>query len=518
MVVMQRELDRSVQQVLQRLQAWLGALLLAVCLLFGLTSWRMGAGLATVVDDRVVPLHDLQRISLLLNASIPAALAPAEPLRLREHAAEARRLWAGYLQTYLTPEEQGLARAAGQRLAALLEDLERRDGRGFAAALPAANGALAALLDLQVRVARHELQAAQRWSLLGLVGALLCLLAAWRLRQHAQHTVRTQVVMPLRTVADAVAELAEDRAGLSPEAQALSGDFAEVGEQLRRLDRQLQERRALQARTEALLQQLQGAQIELLEAEKLASLGSLVAGVSHELNTPLGVAVTVSSSLAARTREFQAALDAGPLRRSLLDSLLATLGEGLELLQRNLDRAAALLRSFKQVAVDRSGMQRRRFDLRATLDELLASLRPVYGRHGAEFRNEVPAGILVDGYPGEFGQVISNLVVNAVVHGFDGGAGLVRLRLQQQDAQGVQLLVEDNGCGMSPEVRARAFDPFFTTRLGQGGSGLGLAIARNLTLGALGGRLQLESEPGRGTRFLLHMPLQAPERNADERP
>ena len=131
--------------------------------------------------------------------------------------------------------------------------------------------------------------------------------------------------------------------------------------------------------------------------------------------------------------------------------------------------AAALLRSFKQVAVDRSGMQRRRFDLRATLDELLASLRPVYGRHGAEFRNEVPAGILVDGYPGEFGQVISNLVVNAVVHGFDGGAGLVRLRLQQQDAQGVQLLVEDNGCGMSPEVRARAFDPFYSTR--PGGSG-----------------------------------------------
>jgi len=264
------------------------------------------------------------------------------------------------------------------------------------------------------------------------------------------------------------------------------------------------------------LAHLHRAQDELLRSEKLAALGSLVAGVAHELNTPIGVAVTVSSGLADKVRRFQQDLALGPLKRSMLDGLLASITEADQLLARNLARAAELIRSFKQVAVDRSSAQRRQFDLRETVDELLASLRPAYGRHGTELINELPPGLRMDSYPGALGQVLTNLVVNAVLHGFDGHGGAVRIALADRSEGTLDLMVEDQGRGMSAEVQARAFEPFFTTRLGQGGSGLGLAIVRNLVVGLLGGRIVLHSSEGQGCRFLLHLPLSAPAGAAPE--
>lgn len=508
------EFDRSVQQVLRRLHRWLGALMLGISLLFLAASWRQQASLRTVFDDRVVPLYDLQRISVVLNVNVPATLQadPDAVAPLGVHAAELRRIWAKYLQTYLTPEEKELARDAGTRLLTLADDLERRRGAGFFGQVNAVNGALAPLLDLQVRVAREELRSTQVWGAIGLVGALLSLGGVWFAAQHAREVVRRQVVEPLHQVAQRIAGLASP--GVVHRQPPLTGDFAEVGEQLDRLEAQLSERDALQSRTESLLQQLQGAHKDLMAAEKMSSLGSMAAAVSHEINTPLGVAVTVSSSLVEQTQSVRAELHTGQLRRSLLEGLLHSLDDGLALLQRNLERTAQLLRNFKQVAVDRSGMVRRSFDLRATVEELLASLRVVHGRNGADFRNELPAGILCDGYPGELGQVISNLVVNAAVHGFGGGAGQLTVRLAARSADAVELRIEDNGRGMKPEVLAHAFDPYFSTRMAHGGSGLGLAIARELSCDVLGGRLTVQSQEGEGTCFVLHLPLSAPQREA----
>jgi signal transduction histidine kinase len=368
---------------------------------------------------------------------------------------------------------------------------------------------------LQVRVAEQEMQRATWWSRAGLGLALACALAAWGLIAYAHRVVHEEVVMPLRTVADAVAELSGPVPTLSPEAQALGGDFTEVGEQLRHLKASLDERQALQRRTEQLVVQLQAAHDELLEAEKLASLGKLVAGVSHELNSPLSVAVAVAEGLQVQAQDLRQALASDAVKRSALETWQQQLDESSGLLQRNLARAAELLRSFKQVAVDRSGMQRRRFDLSLNVDEVLVSLRPVYGRSGVALRNELPVGLDMDSYPGPWGQVLGNLVANAVLHGFEERTGWVRVALVARDAERVTLLVEDDGQGMSDEVRERAFEPFFSTKLGQGGSGLGLAIVRNLVVGVLGGRIQLESAPGKGCRFLITLPWHAPEPTAD---
>lgn len=511
MVVLQRELDRSVQRFLQRLLLGLGLLATALCLLFALTSWRQQSSLRTVFDDRVLPLHQLQQIQQALNVELPTQLAASQPdwRAVASTVAGVRNLWQAYLGTYLTEEEQALMRQVQTLLDAQLA-AARGGTEAYGPRLQAMNAALAPLLALQVRVAQEELRGAAQWSRVGLGLALAALGGGWLLVLLARRRIREQVVWPIRVVADAIADLAAPEPALGPEAEALRGDFAEVGRQLQQLRAALAERQALQQRTAALLEQLQGAQAELVEVEKLASLGRLVAGVAHELNTPLGVAVAVSSGLGDRTRSFRAELEAGALRRSQLDGLLHDLEAAAELLDRNLARAADLLRSFKQVAVDRSGMQRRRFDLAATVTEVFASLRPLYGRQGANLVNELPAGLWMDGYPGAFGQVLSNLVGNAVLHGFQGRPGRVRVSLLDEDAQRVRVQIEDDGVGMSPEVRARAFEPFFTTRLGQGGSGLGLSIVRNLVVGVLGGRIELQTAPGAGCRFLLRLPRSAP--------
>lgn len=524
MVVLQRRLDRSVQQTLRRLLWWLGSLLLLVVLSSLVTSQLLTERLATVYADRVVPLRDLQRISQLLNADLPLTLARerAEPddaalqqQLLRELLRELDGLWRKYLATYLTEEERVLANNGTAQVHALHQLLEgpaeQLSNLAYATTLRPFNTTLSALLDLQVRVADQELREgraeglwASAWGVLLAVLGLILVLAAVRL-------MRTRVVQPLTVVADSIARLSEGGLQADPDAADLAGDFGEVGDQLRRLRQSMVERHQLLEHEKALGEQLRDTQSELVEAEKLASLGALVAGVAHELNTPIGVAVAVSSGLADKVKRFQQDLTLGPLKRSMLDGLLASITEADQLLARNLARAAELIRSFKQVAVDRSSAQRRPFDLRDTVDELLASLRPVYGREGAELINELPGGLHMDSYPGALGQVLTNLVVNAVIHGLDGRGGVVRIALADRSGDALDLMVEDNGRGMSDAVQARAFEPFFTTRMGQGGTGLGLPIVRNLVVGLLGGRIVLHSAEGQGCRFLLHLPLRAPE-------
>lgn len=271
------------------------------------------------------------------------------------------------------------------------------------------------------------------------------------------------------------------------------------------------ELRASKERAENTLADLRETQKSLIEAEKLAALGGLVAGVAHEVNNPVGISLTVASSLARRCDAFATELKDGQLRRSRLDEFIAGNREAAKQLVSNLERAGELIQSFKQVAVDRSHEERRQFDLRQSTNQIVASLRPGLKRAHLELVAELPENVILDSYPGAYGQVLTNLMLNAVNHGFaDGRHGTIRIEARRSAATHVEVVFSDNGTGMSEEVQRRAFDPFFTTRRSQGGTGLGLHIVYNIVTRRLGGRIGLTSAPGRGTTFRIALPVSAP--------
>lgn len=270
------------------------------------------------------------------------------------------------------------------------------------------------------------------------------------------------------------------------------------------------------AALEKIVADLNSARNQLLQAEKMAGLGALVAGVAHELNTPIGNAVIASSTLAERTRTFLKEYEGG-LRRSSLESYMETAQAGSDLIQRNLSRASELIASFKQVAADQTSSQRREFELKSTLAEIVATLAPSFRKTAYRLELDVQEGLLMDSYPGPLGQVISNLVINALTHAFVGRKqGLMRLSAHADQTPGRVLMVfSDDGIGIPQENLSRIFDPFFTTRRGQGGSGLGLHIVYNIISGVMGGEIHAESATT-GTRFLISLPLVAPSREAVE--
>ncbi len=266
----------------------------------------------------------------------------------------------------------------------------------------------------------------------------------------------------------------------------------------------------------AAMENLKTAQGKLVHSEKLAALGRLVAGVAHELNTPIGNGLMAVTTLESHHREFTAAQREG-LRRSTLDAFVGNVGTAAEIAIRNLERAADLITSFKQVAVDQTSSQRRSFDLQTVAEEMLTTLRPTLRRNGHRVETEIPPGLRFDSFPGPLGQVLTNLIDNAVRHGFDGREeGTVRLSAGVLDDGHVMLRVEDNGRGIAAEHLPRVFDPFFTTRLGQGGSGLGLNIVHNIVSGVLGGTIIVDSQAGEGTCFTLTLPAVAPTTRGEE--
>jgi len=264
---------------------------------------------------------------------------------------------------------------------------------------------------------------------------------------------------------------------------------------------------------------LQHAMSQLMQAEKLASLGNLVAGLAHELNTPLGNARMVSSTLGEHFKELSAAVAAGTLGRAQLMTFIDHGTEAVDLLERNTVRAADLISHVKEVAIDQTSVRRRTFNLKKTVEEVLATMRPTLKRVDHRIEVDVPSDLELDSFPGPLEQIITNLISNAVIHGFSGPQpGLIRIHARSLDPETVRLIHSDNGVGIPPDVQARIFDPFFTTRLGQGGSGLGLYIVYSLVTGVLGGQIEVESDPGgRGTTFNLTLPRRAPERQPDDR-
>ncbi|WP_374601440.1 PAS domain S-box protein [Niveibacterium sp.] len=267
-----------------------------------------------------------------------------------------------------------------------------------------------------------------------------------------------------------------------------------------------------------LLNRLQTAQTHLVQNEKLAALGRLVAGIAHELNTPIGNCLMVATTLEDHRHELNSALESG-LRRSTLSEFLTDLADGNDTLLRNLQRAADLVSSFKQIAVDQIGARRRVFDLREIAREIEVTLAPTFRKAGCTFANEIPAGLEFDSYPGALGQVITNLTTNAITHGFETHTGgRIKISAEVEGEQHVKLVFEDDGQGILAENLPRIFDPFFTTKLGRGGTGLGLNIVYTIVTGVLGGAIRVESTTGEGTRFILTLPRRAPQRADDDDP
>jgi signal transduction histidine kinase len=264
---------------------------------------------------------------------------------------------------------------------------------------------------------------------------------------------------------------------------------------------------------------LQDAQTKLVEQEKLAALGALVAGVAHELNTPIGNSLMMASSLQDNTRAMQSNIHLKNLRRSDLNNFLLETRESSGLIMRGLTSAADLINSFKQVAVDRTSAQHRRFNLLQTSREIAATMKNQLKHAGHTIELDMPDEIVLDSYPGPFGQVIGNLINNALLHAFDDRQhGHMILSARQLSAERVEIKFSDNGCGIEDHYLSRLFDPFFTTKLGQGGSGLGLNICYNIVTSLLNGSITVHSQLGNGAAFLLNLAISVPRQHLQAEP
>lgn len=252
---------------------------------------------------------------------------------------------------------------------------------------------------------------------------------------------------------------------------------------------------------------IQQAQKQLVESEKMVALGNLVAGVSHEINTPIGIGVTAASYMEEKSKEFQALYQSNKMKRSDLDDYLRTVSETTGMIQTNLQRASELVRSFKQVAVDRSVETKRSFAIKEYIQEVLISLQPNLKKTKHHVTVQGQEGILLFSDPGAISQIITNLIMNSMIHAYgpdDEGHITVSITDKRHE---LTLLYTDDGKGMPQEIVNQIFDPFFTTNRGGGGTGLGMHIVYNLVTQALGGTIQCESTVGAGTTFRITIPI-----------
>jgi len=373
-----------------------------------------------------------------------------------------------------------------------------------------------------VYLSRHDLEVKLRdrliESLIQIVALdlLIVIMMSYALRHFVFH--------PLKDLQDAL-----DNAASSSEVEAATirvkqqNEFGDVMRSYNRIVERITDDLRMRTRAEATAreekekaqdayQRLVQAQQTLVESEKLASLGGLVAGVAHEINTPVGVTLTAASHLAAVTHQMQDDVEAGGIKKSDFQNYLHTALESSDLILSNAERAANLIHSFKQVAVDQTSEARRDFQLQDYLQEIITSLRPKFKRTQIEVEVDCESDLLMDSYPGALSQVITNLLVNAVTHAFDDGqGGKIAINASRIEDGQLALSVSDNGKGIAPEHMGKIFQPFFTTRRSSGGSGLGLHIVYNIVRQRLGGTIDVASTPGKGTTFSMHLPCVAPD-------
>ena len=256
------------------------------------------------------------------------------------------------------------------------------------------------------------------------------------------------------------------------------------------------------------LNKLKQTQSQLVESEKMAALGSLVAGVAHEINTPIGIGVTAASHLNSQIDSLKQCYEDGTLKRSQLEELFSIITEGAGLILSNLERAIHLIQSFKQIAVDQSSGEHRCFNLKIYIGEILSSLQHKLKRVKHKIIVKCPENLELESYPSAFYQIFTNLIINSLLHGFkEKKDGIIEIDIRKNNNK-ISIVFSDNGDGIPPENLKHIFEPFFTTRRNMGGSGLGLNIAYNQVTQTLKGTIKCESKEGEGTRFLIDFPVE----------
>ncbi len=247
-------------------------------------------------------------------------------------------------------------------------------------------------------------------------------------------------------------------------------------------------------------------QKQLVDTEKMASLGGLVAGVAHEVNTPVGVSVTAASTLRAESIEAEHLYQRGELTNSGLKHYFEHCMQSSEIILNNLQRAADLIHSFKQVAVDQTSFERRQFNVKSYFDETLLSLRPKLKKTKVSVEINCDPQLQANSVPGAISQIFTNLLMNSLLHAYDeGDEGKIVVEVTEQGKE-ICIDYRDDGRGMKEEVRRKIFEPFFTTKRGFGGSGLGMHIVYNLVTQQLKGQVQVKSELGIGTEVCICFP------------
>jgi len=290
-----------------------------------------------------------------------------------------------------------------------------------------------------------------------------------------------------------------------------SGDLVVVRTNITARRRMEDELRRAKEEAERALADLRGAQASLILAEKMASLGSLVAGMSHEISTPLGIGVSAASHLSEEVDQLMARFREDQLKRSDLEDFLETATEATRIMQSNLTRAARLIQAFKQVSADQTTDELREFAIGDYLQEIMLSLQPALRHTPHKVVIQCAENLIIRNRPGALGQIVTNLVMNALQHGFEGREqpGLLEIHVSRPREGRVVIDFRDNGNGISADNLPRVFDPFFTTRRGTGGTGLGLHIVYNLVSQVLGGTIAVSSRLGEGSRFTISFPQDA---------
>ncbi|MEI6559312.1 MAG: ATP-binding protein [Rhodospirillaceae bacterium] len=269
--------------------------------------------------------------------------------------------------------------------------------------------------------------------------------------------------------------------------------------------------RSAKDRAEGAFAELKDLQQTLVQTEKMAALGGLVAGVAHELNTPAGVCLTAVSLLTEKTEDLARSFASGQLRKSRVQDYLEVSGEVSGLIRSNLERAGDLIRVFKQVAIDPSEDERQIFRVSEHIEMAVGLLAEKLRLGGHTVSIDCPSGLTLDGFPEALRQALTVLIDNAVTHAFaERENGAITISGAEGAAGTVVLTITDDGAGIRAEDQPRLFEPFFTTRRSQGGIGLGLHMVFNIVSSVLGGRIAVESEPGRGCRFVVTLPSRSP--------
>lgn len=282
------------------------------------------------------------------------------------------------------------------------------------------------------------------------------------------------------------------------------------------LEHEKYELKVLNTELDSSLSRQQLLQNELVESRKLSSLGMMVAGVAHELNTPIGGALISVSSLRNQHGALQNALESG-LTRQALDNYIGSTDEGLELVGKNLSRAADLVKSFKRLALDRNNEELVEFELDEVVIDLLRSLTPKLKNSGTQVINRIETRLTLTGYPGIISQILQNLIINAITYGTEGmQSGEVTLEVRSED-EWIVLSVTDNGKGIAPELKDSLFDPFVTSGRGRGHTGLGLHLVHQWITRLMHGRISAESPDTGGARFVIHLPKNIRLKTADPR-